>query len=145
MMNQVTFVTDLFELARVGARTRRPNRSERALGYYLWLLYQLNVDFLREYPDCAGLYESGVIYRAERPSFTMPEQWRMIPKVIEVGYGDCEDLACWLAAEYTVQKGIPAKPVWTRQDVGREVVYHIRVRLRDGRILDPSKVLGMPG
>lgn len=144
-MNKVTFVTDLFELARVGGRDGRSHRSEKALGYYLWLLYQLNVDFLRENPRTVRLYESGVRYKAERPSFTHPEQWRMIPKVIEYGVGDCEDLACWLAAEFTVQRGIPAKPFWSREVSGRNAVYHIRVRTRGGRILDPSKVLGMPG
>ena len=77
-----------------------------------------------------------------------------------MGFGDCEDLACWLAAELDVRYGIAARPDFTKQTLadGR-VLYHIIVRLPDGVTLpdgtrthsiggqsfmmDPSRQCGM--
>jgi len=62
----------------------------------------------------------------------------------DVRAGQCEDLACWRAAELVVRHGIQARPDFTcdaRGDGSR--LYHIVVRLPDGRIEDPSRNLGM--
>lgn len=57
---------------------------------------------------------------------------------------NCEDLACWRAAEYRVRYGINAIPtfIWKVRPNGGHL-YHILVKLPDGRIEDPSRALGM--
>lgn len=90
------------------------------------------------------LYQSGVFYQPEPEG---QEDWNDILTCLsELRQGrgsDCEDLACWLSAEYQF-RGIPAHPifVWRRMPDGG-TLYHIQVMLPDGRIEDPSKRLGM--
>ena len=96
------------------------------------------------------LYESGVRYRAEPEG---QEDWLDILSALqahkeEMKGGakatiDCEDLACWRAAELQAQ-GIAAHPVfvWRKINDGSHL-YHIVVRYPDGRIEDPSRKLGM--
>ncbi len=103
------------------------------------------------------LYQSGVYYREEKPGF---EDWPDIPKVLSQGWGDCEDLAGYRAAELRVYDGIDAQPVikwtWIPADRMREAGYtvipkdgvwlvHCLVRYPNGKIEDPSKILGMRG
>lgn len=135
MMRVVCFDTDLFE----GGASRE--RSDKALSYYLWLLYKLNLDYLAEHTEAPGLYESGVRYRRENPA--MPEKWQTIPLVLQRGYGDCEDLSCWLAAQMT-SRGHEATPYFTFKVLpGDRRLYHIRVKDSRGKEYDPSKRLGM--
>ncbi len=77
------------------------------------------------------LYESGVRYKREskRPR----ERWQTPLETLRRGIGDCEDLGTWRAAEV----GGRAFPV----RAGRG--WHILVWRPDGRIEDPSRVLGM--
>ncbi len=57
---------------------------------------------------------------------------------------NCEDLACWRAAELRVRHGIKAQPTFTwKQRPNGGYLYHIQVQLPDGRKEDPSRVLGM--
>lgn len=104
-------------------------------------LTRLDQRFLREHPTTPLLYESGVRYQEEPPG---AEDWQDIPTCLAFGYGDCEDLACWRAAEYRERFGIAANPCFTcevQADGAR--LYHIMVELPDGRIECPSRVLGM--
>lgn len=78
------------------------------------------------------LYDSGVRYRRE-PTSARFENWWTIPDVLRAGYGDCEDLACWRAAECGGRAFAVEVPTG----------YHILVRRPDGRIEDPSRRLGM--
>lgn len=57
---------------------------------------------------------------------------------------NCEDLACWRAAELRVRYGVLAEPtfIWKLRPKGG-YLYHILVKLPDGRIEDPSRTLGM--
>lgn len=57
---------------------------------------------------------------------------------------NCEDLACWRAAELRVRHNIMAEPtfIWKKRENGG-YLYHILVRLPDGRVEDPSRTLGM--
>lgn len=104
------------------------------------------------------LYASGVVYREEAPGH---EDWPDVPKVIAAGWGDCEDLAAWRAAELRVA-GIECEPVIKWQWVPREMMIaqgypasklpdrgvwmvHCCVRFPDGHVEDPSKILGMGG
>lgn len=110
----------------------------------------------RPYPR---LYDSGVYYREEKPGF---EDWPDVPTVLEQGWGDCEDLAGYRAAELRVYDGIDAVPVikwkWIPANQMKDAGYppgsiprdgvwlvHCLVRYPDGRIEDPSKILGMRG
>jgi hypothetical protein len=57
---------------------------------------------------------------------------------------NCEDVACWLAAELVVRYGVEARPDFTHQvREDGSYLYHIVVRLPDGRTMDPSRFLGM--
>jgi len=86
------------------------------------------------------IYQSGVRYKMELSS----ENWLTIPYLLATGYGDCEDLAAWRAAELQAQ-GIKAKPD-IRARIMPDGVWraHALVRLPDGTIEDPSAKLGMP-
>lgn len=73
------------------------------------------------------------------------EIFREIPRIIENGGGDCDNVASWRAAELR-QLGIEAKPyiTWrTRPDGG--MTYHVVTMWPDGTIEDPSLILGMGG
>lgn len=88
----------------------------------------------RGLPD---LYGSGVRYRREAPP---RERWQNAAETIVAGHGDCEDLACWRAAELRVRDGEPARAVAVPG--GRRTI-HIVVRRADGSLEDPSAALGM--
>jgi hypothetical protein len=95
-----------------------------------------NQRYLRAFPNTPPLYRSGVVYKRDPAG---QEPWRTIPEILERGAGDCEDVACWKAAELRL-KGIRAHAIPKTRD-GR--MWHIVVRLPGGRIIDPSKRLGM--
>lgn len=136
-MRRVTFETEIF-------RTKRDiKRGELALKLYLNTLFELDVAFLRDYPAFPALYSTGVRYKAEDPGL---EEWRTCPIVRERGFGDCEDLACWRAAELKARRGIEARPMFIKQPTRPGIrLYHIVVKLPSGRVEDPSKKLGMKG
>jgi hypothetical protein len=104
------------------------------------------------------LYASGVVYREEEPDH---EDWLDVPAVLRQGFADCEDLAAYRTAELRVA-GVDAEPVIKWQWVPRERMIqqgypeaklpgkgvwlvHCCVRWPDGRIEDPSRILGMGG
>jgi hypothetical protein len=121
---------------------------------YLRTLFELDMDYLRENPFTESPYGYNVRYKAERSpaAFSsgtyLPESWKTIPEVIRDGHGDCEDLSCWLAAYFSFS-GIAASPFWTKKIFNSNgttfTLYHIRVRMNSGEILDPSRDLGMKG
>jgi len=105
------------------------------------------------------LYESGVFYQEEPPG---QEDWLDIPTLYREGKGDCEDLGCALTAERRVYDGLDSRPIlkwrfitadelrrggYPKKIIPREGIYlvHILSQLPNGRIEDPSKVLGMRG
>jgi hypothetical protein len=104
-------------------------------------LTAVNVIHLRR-RSFPSLYASGVVYVGERLG---RESWQDIPETLRLRNGDCEDLACYLAAEYRVA-GFPARAFPSKKDVvvagNRARLYHIRVRGPRG-IEDPSAILGM--
>jgi hypothetical protein len=104
------------------------------------------------------LYASGVRYKEEAPGH---EDWLDAPAVLKQRHADCEDLAAYRAAELRVA-GVDCEPVIKWQWIPRAMmirqgypaktlppdgVYlvHCVVRFPDGRIEDPSKILGMGG
>lgn len=92
------------------------------------------------------LYESGVFYQAEEPGC---EDWLDTPTLYAQGFGDCEDIACTLAAEKRERHGIAAVPCIKFKDFvvdGKLItLIHVLVLNPDGVVEDPSKALGMKG
>lgn len=82
------------------------------------------------------LYRSGVRYRRERGT----ENWKNCEQVFRAGYGDCEDLCAWRVAELrrAGEQGAYAIVVKTGPKL-----WHVQVMREDGRIEDPSVILGM--
>lgn len=121
---------------------RSPQLNYAILCALLEALTRINVEIMRSTP-VPPLYQAGVRYQRE-PICRYCEEWRDCLEVIHQGGGDCEDLACYLAAEYQV-RGIAARPfIRTPRALGsRVLLYHIQVALPGGRIEDPSMRLGM--
>lgn len=88
------------------------------------------------------LYESGVRYAQERPRDVRRhgEAWNRPARVAGLGHGDCEDLACWRAAELVVSGADPRAIPYIRP-AGRGM--HALVS-REWGVEDPSAALGMP-
>lgn len=84
------------------------------------------------------LYRSGIRYALEKR-----EAFLCIPGVMMRGWGDCDDLACWRAAELR-EGGDPGARVFVRPSrsgvAGR---WHAIVQRGDGSFEDPSARLGM--
>lgn len=118
-----------------------PMRVTRpAIRMSLELLTALNRLWLRFYPKTPSIYSSGVLYRREGPG---REVWQTIPAAIASGYADCEDLACWLAAEYR-ESGVSCWPdIKVKRRSNGSILAHVIVRFPDGREEDPSARLGM--
>jgi hypothetical protein len=89
----------------------------------------------RKYPP---LYHLGVRYQREPQIPGRYEQWRTIREIVTAGHGDCEDLATARVAELR-RAGIRAIP-WLLKN---GPTWHVVVRHPDGKIEDPSKILGM--
>lgn len=104
-------------------------------------LTALNATLLQRHP-LPPLYQSGVRYRVEQPvriGGYPVEDWANAHDTFAKGHGDCEDLACWRAAELRLD-GIPARAVAIRTGPR---MYHAVVLHPDGNIEDPSRRLGM--
>lgn len=110
-------------------------------------VYDFNVSFLLSNPTFPRLYELGALglMRFEREprrcndTACDEERFCTIPITAAQGWGDCDDLAPWLAAERTVRDGVLSIPNVIRSAVG----YHVNVLRADGVTEDPSAVLGM--
>lgn len=73
------------------------------------------------------------------------ERFRDIGQIIANGGGDCDNVACWRAAELR-NLGIKVNPYITwRQRPDGGYTYHVIVRYSDGTSEDPSLLLGMGG
>lgn len=80
------------------------------------------------------LYESGIRYEREPPG---EENWQFAHELLQSRAGDCEDLACYRAAELRLD-GEPAIAEVVRTP---RRSFHAVVRRADGRIEDPSRIL----
>lgn len=86
------------------------------------------------------LFKSGVRYQSEPPG---EEVWQLPWQTMQLGYGDCEDLAAWLAAErWLYARDFACRAILRDWESG---VLHCLVRCGDGRVIDPSRILGMKG
>jgi hypothetical protein len=112
-----------------------------ALVQLLEALTAVNSAYLLEHARTPLLYESGVRYEEEPPG---RDEWQDIPETLARRVGDCEDLGCWRLAELRVREREQASPFIKRSVVGpARTVYHVAVRRADGRLEDPSRILGM--
>jgi hypothetical protein len=115
--------------------------SHRVLAHMLVALTDIDVLLLQRHPEWPDLRDSGVRYQEEPLG---QEDWQDAPTSMRLGIADCEDLAAWRAAELRVRYGINARPcfLWRRNPTG-SFLYHIQVKLPDGRVEDPSRQRGM--
>jgi len=113
-------------------------------------LMLIDCAWLKNYPQTPPLYNSGVRYKPERRRVdTMGhileygETWQSIPYVLNSGFGDCEDLGAWRAAELRMQ-GVRATPyIKIRKLPNGAWRAHVMVEYPDGKTEDPSAKLGM--
>lgn len=131
-----------------------PIRGPQGLQLVLDVLTQLDALTLEHNAAIPRLYSSGVRYSRESRMMgdllevaavdprtgTVEERFNHLTRVLELGAGDCDDLACWRAAELQVRDGINARAVPLEQPGGG---YHVVVRYPNGRAEDPSARLGM--
>jgi hypothetical protein len=139
--NRITFALDLFS----GPAER--DLSRKSLNILLKALFDLNVAYLEAHPEAPLLYQANVHYMEEPPG---QEDWQDIPTTIKIGYGDCEDLASWRAAELNVKYGVKAKTFFKEMKrPDGSYLYHILVmhppsaQHPQGMVEDPSRILGM--
>lgn len=109
----------------------------------------LNALCLSRNPGIPPLYDSGVRYRREkdlcvegRDVCSSEERFNTVPTVMRIGFGDCDDLACWRAAELRVRERIAAVPKLIQVSTVPPR-YHVIVVHPDGSTEDPSEILGM--
>lgn len=107
------------------------------LGVLLRALVALNILYLRAHPRTPLLKRSGVRYESQSASH---ERFKTIPQVIAANGGDCDQLVPWRVAELRMQ-GIRANPEVRK--MGRNL-WHVYVRMPNGRVEDISAHLGMP-
>lgn len=113
-----------------------------ALSLLLAMLTRWN-RFVMKRTTVPPLYEAGVRYIREDYESVHPEDWLDCLEVLSQGGGDCEDLACYRAAELQL-RGERARAVWHRRSLGNgRTLLHIFVERGDGTLEDPSRLLGM--
>jgi hypothetical protein len=116
-----------------------PRADASMIAACLAALCTINTLYLRQHPHTPALAASGVRYRRETP--WEREQFLSIPAVLDRGYGDCDDLACWRVAElhaHAIDTAARPKLVHISPRV-----LHIVVQRGNGLIEDPSRQLGM--
>jgi hypothetical protein len=123
---------------------RRSRRLAWAIKPLLVANVLINRFYLHDNPNTPSIYRSGVRYRNEDPTKGY-EDFAIIPSILKRGWGDCDDLCPWRVAELhqAGETGARIRIKWKRTSNGK--LYHIQVRRADGRIEDPSRLLGMKG
>jgi hypothetical protein len=119
----------------------------------LQTLVSINIWQLRQknYPL---LYKSGIFYRTKPPAV----EWHDIPTLLRWGFGDCKDLVAYRIAELKHYYRIDCKPCIKWKFIEMPMIderglkyyqtvllIHVMVLWPDGRIEDPSAILGMKG
>lgn len=126
------------ELIKVGAINPSNTDAFDPLRMALRLLTDINV-WILHHNKLPSIYNGHVRYQAEPLG---REEWLTVDKIHARGNGDCEDLACALAAEYQI-RGVPAEPDCHAHWTQGILLIHIFTRMPDGSIEDPSARLGM--
>lgn len=85
------------------------------------------------------IYQSGVRYVAAKVQ-RLPDAYA----IKKQGFADCGPLAAWRAAELRAAGEPATLRIYWRPIRGGQRLFHAQVRRADGRIEDPSRLLGMP-
>ena len=124
-------------------------RDPASLQLALATMTALNELYLQRHQGTPRLYDSGAVYATEPNEHdsvaSSEERIASIPEVLRLGWGDCDDLACYLASERRVFDGIRCEPRVVLESVRPDGshFWHVVVVHPDGSIEDPSLVLGM--
>lgn len=142
------------------------NADWRFLPFYLGLEFLTRINQWQFRRGIAvPLESSGVVYHEEpigRVSGWDCEHWDDCVVVAKRGWGDCDDLGPYLAAQLRELYGVHAECVLSYRFISADemraagfpsalipsdgaFLTHVRVRLPDGTVLDPSEWLGMEG
>lgn len=109
-------------------------------------LVRLNIALMRQAADAGRpvplLFKSGVHWQPDRERGKPTETWDSCDVCIARGYGDCEDLASWRAAELRYRANVAARAV-VRPSRSPGVAWHCIVELPNGKFEDPSVKCGM--
>lgn len=136
MMSRIELLWSLFD--------RSENRAahEEILQRLLDLQTDVNVLWLKSHPRAPGIYDSGIRYAAEG---RFKEVWQSVGVILSGDVADCEDLACWRAAELRVtgEDSAARATFYSRQLSRSRRLYHVIVLRGDGSTEDPSRALGM--
>lgn len=89
-------------------------------------------------PDIERAIRDGHVVWKPEP-FSDGEHFDLAPEVLRRGWGDCDDLAPWLAAQMR-HEGENARAIAIRSGPTR---YHALVEREDGQLVDPSRWAGM--
>lgn len=120
--------------------------TEAEILEYLEFAVRLATRYYLQHPEIPHPYQLGGRYSNE-PWGT--EKWLTVKAILRaITRGepiDCEDWAILLAAWYRARRRIMARVVLSKQKVSRGILYHAVVRLPGGKIVDPSRALGMRG
>lgn len=120
--------------------------NKRDLDAALEGLVRINVALLQQYAQAGRpvppLLRAGVHWQPDELRGKPAETWDNLDVVRRRGYGDCEDLASWAAAELRFTKGIAARAI-VRPSSTPGVAWHCIVELPNGQTIDPSLKLGM--
>ncbi len=152
-LREIRFYVDFFPdsdgaVSEPAARAR----SEKQVLVLLEALCLLNQFYLADHPETPLLYD---LYREGKIKYKLPNQldgdhgqfmgetFRDIPRIIENGGGDCDNIASWRVAELR-HLGIAAQPYITnRPRPGGGTIYHVIVQWPDGSSEDPCLLIGM--
>ena len=124
-------------------------RDPASLQLALATMTALNELYLSQNQGVPRLYRSGVVYATEPNEHasvaSSEERIASIPEVLRLGWGDCDDLACYLSAERRVFDGIRCEPRVVLEAVRPDGshFWHVVVAHPDGSMEDPSLALGM--
>jgi hypothetical protein len=100
----------------------------------------VNEVLMRRDPSIPPLYSTGALWEV-RPGDPSELKWRYAPDVAGEGWGDCQDLSAYRAAELRVSGVDPKAHV--RVYPSGPNSYHAVVARGDGSVEDPSVILGM--
>jgi hypothetical protein len=100
----------------------------------------VNEVLMRRDPSIPPLYSTGTRWEL-RPGDPSETMWRYAPDVATQGWGDCQDLSAYRAAELRVSGADPQASVRVYPTGPNR--YHAVVARGDGSVEDPSVILGM--
>lgn len=98
-------------------------------------LVRVNVQQMKRMVRVPSLREAGVRYQRERA-----EHWQTARELLRTRRGDCEDLVAYLVAQWRKNGDTGARPRVLRT---QPRVWHVVAVTGRGRVIDPSRALGM--